>query len=1240
MSDKPVKKPFALKGIKGVKTNISKTDEEMSAIFDVPQSELQTDITATVPMPSSGLFRRLDKAQPTTMVQKKADIPKKITQLTKAVAASQTIKPTQEVTFPTLESKIMQAQQAQVIQPTAPQASEFVSALPEETHPYQDSLEPSKEFTQPVDPGLRAQQELVEDYVTRDTYSIAETDNHYIPESSRDFRRFINTTFSSFTLPPRLGEIDWDACSKRSETVDMYNYQKFVREYMRQASPYRGVLVYHGLGSGKTCTSIAAAEALYGSTNKRIIVMTPIALKKNFITELGFCGFRHYRVKENYWVPYNFKTDLLARAFATEVVGIPNSYLSWLEKARQLTDKLPITDSDRVFFMPDFSKTAEQSNYASLTPLQQGLLERQIRETIENKIEFIGYTGISKDKLKQMAVGTYKGKIPLRQGQKFFDDAIIIIDEVHNLTRLISGDLDSYLKDTSEEILQPGKKPRKRLVTYEPIETTPWAPKLASSPKPYDRSYLFYRLLTEARNSKIIALSGTPIVNVPDEIGILGNILHGYFHSAECSIESVASEIIQQIKKDLDKHPRIEYVDIQPATNVTKLFITRLEEGYIRTFDETGKYLGVTYVGDAATPNTIEEIFMDVDAIVRKYKVRLSTGTAGVKFKAIPLFPPFYDEFNKYFVDINNAKMINKNLFKKRISGLISYYKGAKEELMPIVNPGDDKVVYVEMSRYALPYYTQAREKERGETSGSSSNAFAEGATLGADEAKATSYRFNSRSVCNFVFPETIKRPFPKDAAEFKKAAGVDDTIIADAVTAVVPTLTEQEEQEQEKILEEDQIQEQPPQPSVKTERSYEERIQEALMLLRAEAMSVADPNKKRFQMTDDVAEEFRLSTYSPKFKAMIENIESIAGSSLIYSQFRTLEGIGIFSIILDSLGYQRIEIRGSKMESLEFTEQTVQSFIDPALRDAPRYIIYSGEETTDIRQTLINVFNVRGYLPEKIKSVMESSGLMGTKNLGAEICKIFMITGAGAEGLSLRAVRAVHIMEPYWNKVRTDQVKGRAIRICSHEDFKNKEDRSVKIFTYITKFSEHMISERMIDYTITQLDNNKTSDEHVQMVSDVKDQVGKEFLQCLKESAVDCVLNESENENIQCYIVEGDPTSALYDPRIAVDKGRTPETVDTAVAPLRVLPITTAQAESLPPQVQPQQTVQYRAFKNKEGKIFIKVPRTDKATGKAYIGIYAIQDKAVLRTELGMVKVSPEGKEEIVMYPTPKIMV
>ena len=43
------------------------------------------------------------------------------------------------------------------------------------------------------------------------------------------------------------------------------------------------------------------------------------------------------------------------------------------------------------------------------------------------------------------------------------------------------------------------------------------------------------------------------------------------------------------------------------------------------------------------------------------------------------------------------------------------------------------------------------------------------------------------------------------------------------------------------------------------------------------------------------------------------------------------------------------------------------------------------------------------------------------------EIIKVFMITSSGSEGINLRNTRYVHIMEPYWHPVRTEQVIGRA---------------------------------------------------------------------------------------------------------------------------------------------------------------------------------------------------------------------
>jgi hypothetical protein len=85
----------------------------------------------------------------------------------------------------------------------------------------------------------------------------------FAPQSRKAFSTFIDKEYHTFQLQKQTGALDQEACNKLGKSmeagVQSFLYQQFVREYMRNNSPYRGMLVYHGLGSGKTCSSIAAA---------------------------------------------------------------------------------------------------------------------------------------------------------------------------------------------------------------------------------------------------------------------------------------------------------------------------------------------------------------------------------------------------------------------------------------------------------------------------------------------------------------------------------------------------------------------------------------------------------------------------------------------------------------------------------------------------------------------------------------------------------------------------------------------------------------------------------------------------------------------------------------------------------------------------------------------------------------------------------------------------------------------
>ena len=68
------------------------------------------------------------------------------------------------------------------------------------------------------------------------------------------------------------------------------------------------------------------------------------------------------------------------------------------------------------------------------------------------------------------------------------------------------------------------------------------------------------------------------------------------------------------------------------------------------------------------------------------------------------------------------------------------------------------------------------------------------------------------------------------------------------------------------------------------------------------------------------------------------------------------------------------------------------------------------------------------------------------------DIIKVLMITSSGSEGITLKIHVSFILLEPYWHPVRTDQVIGRARRICSHQDLP-EQYKTVEVFMYLMTF-------------------------------------------------------------------------------------------------------------------------------------------------------------------------------------------
>ncbi len=260
----------------------------------------------------------------------------------------------------------------------------------------------------------------------------------------------------------------------------------------------------------------------------------------------------------------------------------------------------------------------------------------------------------------------------------------------------------------------------------------------------------------------------------------------------------------------------------------------------------------------------------------------------------------------------------------------------------------------------------------------------------------------------------------------------------------------------------------------------------------------------------------------------MLENIQDPEhiGLHMIYSQFRTLEGIGLLKLILEANGFAEFKL--SKTTAGTWTINIAQEDITK-----PKFALYTGTETVEEKELIRNIFNNSWeYLPPNLVTQIKE---LGDDNITGSIIKVIMITAAGAEGINLKNVRYVHITEPYWHPVRVQQAIGRARRICSHEELPS-DLRNLKVILYLMKFSQEQtdsdanIELRLQDKSRFNPSKIITSDQFLYEISKAKEEIIGQLLKSVKESSIDCQVHSksNESESLVCFSF-GSTNTNLY---------------------------------------------------------------------------------------------------------------
>ena len=407
-------------------------------------------------------------------------------------------------------------------------------------------------------------------------------------------------------------------------------------------------------------------------------------------------------------------------------------------------------------------------------------------------------------------------------------------------------------------------------------------------------------------------------------------------------------------------------------------------------------------------------------------------------FEIVPMFnmlhgsnilPEDYDDFYNFYIDTDKNMVKNREKFKNRIFGLVSYmgdwWKSGglmkpnqviKRHLFPDQLP--TTVEYIHMSVQQFAAYSNARDLE--------SQVKQKRTTTKENLQKPKSdpgstYRVASRQISNFLLPDTVK---------VKK-------VNAYGFTKHIDKLTNE-------------------------------------------------------HLTN-------LDIYSPKMKKILDNVKKHHGLSVVYSSFVTGEGLRIFSKVLMVNGWREYDPRKPKRASEKI------------------FVFISGQVSAEDRDSIIFQFNKR-------------------ENRDGDEIDMMLLSGAGAEGLDLKNVRSIHIMEPYWNYGRIEQIIARAVRYMSHDHFEHDDEKTVHPYIYLSDYPANFIFKP----TKTAKHPEKTTDVHLYTKSINGKLLIDRVYSAIIESSIDCSIHiqsapEYVKKKIDCLMCTPS-NNKLFHPNIDID--------------------------------------------------------------------------------------------------------
>ena len=795
----------------------------------------------------------------------------------------------------------------------------------------------------------------------------------------------------------------YDSIKEQSDILakadfELQPHQAFVKNFMSFQTPYSSLLLYHGLGSGKTCSAIGVCEEMRDymkqmGITKRIIIVASENVQDNF--KLQLFDERKLKLVDGIWNiracignkllkeinPMNMK-GMTKEKVVSQIKNLINTYyifLGYVQFANYIIKTMNYNEEVQKQIFKKKEDTKKQGEKSKIQTL------KDIKVELNSRI--------------------------IKRLQYEFNNRLIVIDEVHNIRKT----------DDNEN--------KKVAINLE-------------------------LLVKAAQNMRFLLLSATPMYNSYKEIVWLLNIMNTN-----------------------DRRGRIEIRDIFDKNGNFKKngeeLLTRKTTGYISFVRGENPYTFPyrIYPSEFAKEHTFSNIKyptfqMNLKKIKHEDKKRVLSlyltkigncnNCGNCQYCAYKYI--IYNLRNKKFSittktglirdmpSFENMESFGYTLLQTPLEALIISYPiiGLKSIL--------DEMPQEKMSEEFTPSFSETTPLE-----------------MILDE-KEKIGRLEENEDSEFILQPPKKKKFIIESSSTNKdltKSGGEQTI---STKIVEPQID----------------------PHQLTGRTGLERMMNYVDEKSPPVKGDFEYKKTTLDNYGKIFSHEQIGKYSSKIKCILDNIVNSEtkkvseGVILIYSQYID-SGLIPMALALEEMGFTRYG----------------QSGIKPLFKNKPTEIV-------DVR-TMEQPEDKKKFMPARYAMItgetrlspnndFEVKGLTGEDNKDGYKIKVVLISKAGSEGIDLKFIRQVHILEPWYNMNRIEQIIGRAVRNFSHKDLLF-EKRNVEIFMYGTILGDNQ---------------EEAADLYVYRVAEYKAiQIGK-ITRILKETSVDCIINHEQTNFTQ----------------------------------------------------------------------------------------------------------------------------